>query len=230
MKAKGLSKLKYYCQMCNKQCRDANGFKCHSQSDSHRQQMELFLSDPEKFVNDFSNQFEEQFIDILRDASKGDWIPSRAVYGAVVADKEHVHMNATKWATLTEFLEHLMAKGTIRIKETEHEGQLIQFIDVDRERALVQQAQAEAKRLEKEQRREQLEKDNRLKIMLAYANDEDKNISGPSGLTRADSSQKVVIQLGTKSFGSTNISQPSKKPKLLNPFSTSDSEPSDIDS
>ena len=29
MKAKGLQKLKFYCQMCQKQCRDANGFKCH---------------------------------------------------------------------------------------------------------------------------------------------------------------------------------------------------------
>jgi DNA/RNA-binding protein KIN17 len=29
MKAKGLQKLRWYCQMCNKQCRDANGFKCH---------------------------------------------------------------------------------------------------------------------------------------------------------------------------------------------------------
>lgn len=29
MKAKGLQKLKWYCQMCQKQCRDENGFKCH---------------------------------------------------------------------------------------------------------------------------------------------------------------------------------------------------------
>jgi len=27
MKSKGLQKLRWYCQMCQKQCRDANGFK-----------------------------------------------------------------------------------------------------------------------------------------------------------------------------------------------------------
>ena len=27
IKAKGLQKLRWYCQMCNKQCRDENGFK-----------------------------------------------------------------------------------------------------------------------------------------------------------------------------------------------------------
>ena len=29
MKSKGLQKLKWYCQVCEKQCRDDNGFKCH---------------------------------------------------------------------------------------------------------------------------------------------------------------------------------------------------------
>lgn len=30
MKSKGLQKLRWYCQMCQKQCRDENGFKCHT--------------------------------------------------------------------------------------------------------------------------------------------------------------------------------------------------------
>lgn len=29
MKAKGLGRLRWYCQVCQKQCRDDNGFKCH---------------------------------------------------------------------------------------------------------------------------------------------------------------------------------------------------------
>ncbi|ONI12054.1 hypothetical protein PRUPE_4G141400 [Prunus persica] len=35
IKAKGLQKLRWYCQMCQKQCRDENGFKCHCMSESH---------------------------------------------------------------------------------------------------------------------------------------------------------------------------------------------------
>jgi len=34
-KSKGLTKLKFYCPICQKGCRDANGFKCHSESESH---------------------------------------------------------------------------------------------------------------------------------------------------------------------------------------------------
>ena len=33
MKSKGLQKLRWYCQMCQKQCRDENGFKCHTMSE-----------------------------------------------------------------------------------------------------------------------------------------------------------------------------------------------------
>ena len=33
MKSKGLQKLRWYCQMCEKQCRDENGFKCHTMSE-----------------------------------------------------------------------------------------------------------------------------------------------------------------------------------------------------
>ena len=33
MKSKGLQKLRWYCQMCAKQCRDENGFKCHTMSE-----------------------------------------------------------------------------------------------------------------------------------------------------------------------------------------------------
>ena len=32
IKAKGLQKLRWFCQMCQKQCRDENGFKVHATS------------------------------------------------------------------------------------------------------------------------------------------------------------------------------------------------------
>ncbi|KAF4452657.1 hypothetical protein F53441_4525 [Fusarium austroafricanum] len=41
MKAKGLQRLRWYCQPCEKQCRDANGFKQHCMSESHTRQMLL---------------------------------------------------------------------------------------------------------------------------------------------------------------------------------------------
>ncbi|KNC77979.1 hypothetical protein SARC_09576, partial [Sphaeroforma arctica JP610] len=53
-KSKGLQKLKFFCQMCQKQCRDDNGFKCHIMSESHQRQMELFTENTEEYLDSFS--------------------------------------------------------------------------------------------------------------------------------------------------------------------------------
>ena len=54
IKAKGLQKLRWYCQMCQKQCRDENGFKCHLKSESHLRQMSIFGENANKFVEGYS--------------------------------------------------------------------------------------------------------------------------------------------------------------------------------
>ncbi len=36
--------------MCQKQCRDENGFKCHLSSEGHKRQMEIFGQNPERIV------------------------------------------------------------------------------------------------------------------------------------------------------------------------------------
>lgn len=48
IKSKGLQKLRWYCQMCQKQCRDENGFKCHLTSESHKRQMMVFGEAPDR--------------------------------------------------------------------------------------------------------------------------------------------------------------------------------------
>ena len=59
IKAKGLQKLRWYCQMCQKQCRDENGFKCHTMSESHQRQMGIFSESSQKFMDEFSKEFED---------------------------------------------------------------------------------------------------------------------------------------------------------------------------
>eukprot|EP00559_Dactyliosolen_fragilissimus_P007463 CAMPEP_0184870586 /NCGR_PEP_ID=MMETSP0580-20130426/38033_1 /TAXON_ID=1118495 /ORGANISM="Dactyliosolen fragilissimus" /LENGTH=86 /DNA_ID=CAMNT_0027372741 /DNA_START=14 /DNA_END=270 /DNA_ORIENTATION=+ len=66
MKAKGLQKLRFYCQMCSKQCRDENGFKCHLTSDSHLRQMKIFSENANTLLDSFSAEFEAAYIDTLR--------------------------------------------------------------------------------------------------------------------------------------------------------------------
>ncbi|KAK2078997.1 hypothetical protein QBZ16_002687 [Prototheca wickerhamii] len=114
IKAKGLTKLRWYCQMCNKACRDENGFKCHLTSDGHRRQMEIFGQAPDKIVDEYSRQFEEGFLEHLRRAHPFSRVAATVVYN----DGHHVHMNSTNWLTLTDFVKYLGKKGICRVDET----------------------------------------------------------------------------------------------------------------
>ncbi|CCO30733.1 KIN17-like protein [Rhizoctonia solani AG-1 IB] len=65
MKSKGLQKLRWYCQVCQKQCRDENGFKCHTQSEAHLRQMLVVGENAGRHISDFSSQFQSEFVTLL---------------------------------------------------------------------------------------------------------------------------------------------------------------------
>lgn len=65
MKSKGLQRLRWYCQVCEKQCRDDNGFKCHIATESHLRQMLVVGESAGKHISDFSGQFQAEFVSLL---------------------------------------------------------------------------------------------------------------------------------------------------------------------
>ncbi|PVV04057.1 hypothetical protein BB560_001457 [Smittium megazygosporum] len=128
IKAKGLQKLKWYCQMCEKQCRDENGFKCHISSQSHQRQMAIFADSPHKFISNFSVEFLDEFIKLLSRKYGTKKVFANQVYQEIVADRKHLHMNATKWNSLTGFVQYLGREGICRVYE-EPRGWFIEWID-----------------------------------------------------------------------------------------------------
>ena len=64
VKSKGLQKLKWFCQMCKKQCRDQNGFKCHLTSEAHQRQLLLFAEDQNSYLREFSQEFDTSFMHV----------------------------------------------------------------------------------------------------------------------------------------------------------------------
>ena len=122
MKAKGLQKLKFYCQMCNKQCRDANGFKCHIQSDYHLRQMKIFGDNASGYLKQFSEEFEQSFLTNLKMRHGTKKVNANNVYQEVIADKEHIHMNATHWTTLSEFVQYLGRTKKCIVEENHSDG------------------------------------------------------------------------------------------------------------
>ena len=134
IKAKGLQKLKWYCQMCEKQCRDANGFKCHIQSEAHQRQMAVFSANPKKFTGQFSYQFKRDFVDLLRTRFCNSKVLANRVYNEYISDKSHVHMNGTCWSSLAGFVRTLGREGIAEVEETE-KGWYIKYVPRDDERA-----------------------------------------------------------------------------------------------
>jgi DNA/RNA-binding protein KIN17 len=66
LKSKGLQKLRWYCQLCEKQCRDENGFKCHCLSESHIRRVHNFGTNQQSTVAEFSRAFELNFLKHLQ--------------------------------------------------------------------------------------------------------------------------------------------------------------------
>lgn len=130
IKAKGLQKLKFYCQMCQKQCRDANGFKCHITSDSHLRQMKIFSENSNKYMDQYSKTFEKLFLDTLRMRHSTTKVNANHVYQEMIRDKDHIHMNSTIWVSLTDFCKYLGKTSKCIVEENER-GWYIQYIERD---------------------------------------------------------------------------------------------------
>lgn len=111
IKSKGLQKLRWFCQMCQKQCRDENGFKCHLNSESHKRQMEIFGQNADRVIAGYSEEFEADFMELMRRSHPRTRVAAKNVYNEFIADKYHIHMNSTKWFTLTEFVKYLGKTG-----------------------------------------------------------------------------------------------------------------------
>lgn len=135
IKSKGLQKLKFYCQMCQKQCRDENGFKCHVTSEAHQRQLLLFGENPNRYLNDFSGEFMKDFLHLLKRRYSTKRVFANQVYQEYIKDKNHLHMNSTRWSTLTGFVHWMGRKGICTVEHTE-KGLFITYIDRDPETLL----------------------------------------------------------------------------------------------
>ncbi|OAQ63491.1 zinc finger protein RTS2 [Pochonia chlamydosporia 170] len=199
LKSKGLQRLRWYCQVCEKQCRDANGFKMHTQSESHVRQMLVVGEDPKKFINQFSDEFLKDFLQLLKTGHGEKQVHINQFYQEYIANKEHIHMNATKWPSLTEFAKHLGKEGICRVEETD-KGIHISWIDNSPEALKRQEALRKKEALD--QGDEQLEQRMiREQIRRAKANaasreakaddEEDRELKRQQG-------EKITLSFGSK--------------------------------
>ena len=63
--------------------------------------MQVFGDNPDRFVDGFSEEFEEQFMEHLKRSHRSSRVAATVVWNEYIANRHHIHMNSTKWATLT---------------------------------------------------------------------------------------------------------------------------------
>ncbi|VFQ61958.1 unnamed protein product [Cuscuta campestris] len=199
IKAKGLQKLRWYCQMCEKQCRDENGFKCHCMSESHQRQMEVFGQNPNRIVSGYSEEFESAFLEHMKRSHRFSRVAATVVYNEYIADRHHIHMNSTEWATLTEFVKYLGRTGKCKVDETP-KGWFITYIDRDSETLFKEKMKNKRKKADiaEEEKQERAIKRQRERAEQLLTNSEDsEQILIPGRLEGDD--QKVKLSLGSSS-------------------------------
>jgi DNA/RNA-binding protein KIN17 len=209
LKSKGLQRLRWYCQVCERQMRDENGFKMHTQSESHVRQMLLVGEDPKKYINDYSNQFQRDFLQLLRTSHGTKQVEMNHFYQEYISNKESIHMNATKWPSLTEFAKFLGREGICRVEETD-KGIQIAWIDNSPEALRRQDAIRKKERQDKgdEEREQMLIREQVQKAKLdAEARARGEGDDEERELKRAEG-EKIKLSFGKKPATST-VDQPS---------------------
>ena len=179
--------------MCNKQCRDENGFKCHLTSESHKRQMDVFGQNPNRVIHDYSREFEKTFLDHLRRSHPFSRVAANVVYNEFIQDRHHMHMNATRWLSLTEFVKYLGREGKCKVDETP-KGWFITLIQEDPFVAMEKKKKREREKSEKEA------DERHLKVLQAQAARAKTDASG------------VENEKGTLDDGNVNIDRLAEKP------------------
>ncbi|KAL9625377.1 MAG: hypothetical protein Q9160_000440 [Pyrenula sp. 1 TL-2023] len=70
-------------------------------------------------INDYSRQFQSDFVKLLRTSHHEKRVHINHFYQEYIRDKNHLHMNSTRWNSLTEFAKHLGREGVCRVDEEE---------------------------------------------------------------------------------------------------------------
>lgn len=196
IKAKGLQKLRWYCQMCQKQCRDENGFKCHTMSESHQRQLLLFADNASKYIDQFSKEFSDGYVELLSRQFGTKRVNANKVYQEYISNRDHLHMNATQWETLTDFVKWLGREGKCVVDETE-KGWFVTYIDRDPAAIAAQEAKAKKEKMDKDDQERMLEFIQ--KQVEKGKKENDSNIEPTyTELKRESSQERLIFNLNLK--------------------------------
>lgn len=158
--------------------------------------MLIVANNPNKFMSGYSEMFESAFLENLRRRHGTKRMRATHVYNEYIADKLHIHMNATQWTTLGGFVQYLGRTGKCVVDETE-KGWHIQYIDRDPKAIARQEELAKKKKAELDhEERNRLFIERQLKI--ATEKEVVETQFQPTKLQRGENGEKITLMLAGK--------------------------------
>jgi DNA/RNA-binding protein KIN17 len=160
--------------------------------------MLLVGEDPKKYINDYSNQFQRDFLQLLRTSHGEKKVQLNHFYQEYIANKEHIHMNSTKWPSLTEFAKFLGREGICRVEEDE-KGIHVAWIDNSPENLRRQDAIRKKERQDKgDEEREQMAIREQIRRAQLDAEARGVDMDEAEGELKRAEGEKIKLSFGAK--------------------------------
>lgn len=161
--------------------------------------MLLVGEDPRKHISDYSNQFQRDFLQLLRTSHGEKKIHMNHFYQEYISNKEHVHMNSTRWPSLTEFAKFLGREGLCRVEDNE-KGLHISWIDNSPEALRRQDAIRKKERQDKgdEQREQRLIREQIERADLDAEERAQDDGTDESRALKREEGEKIKLDFGGK--------------------------------
>lgn len=183
-------------------CRLILGLTPHLHTPRHLRQMLVVGENAGKHIDQFSQQFKSEFLLLLSRRYNTQRVRANQVYQEYIQDKHHLHMNATRWVTLSEFVKYLGREGICRVDENE-KGFWISWVD-NSPKALQRQAELQKREradMDEEQRQRKQLKEQIERARLQAEAREMASVAGGGadkfeGLKREEAGEKLTLSLG----------------------------------
>jgi DNA/RNA-binding protein KIN17 len=105
-------------------------------------------------MDGFSSEFNSGYVNVLKRRFGTKRVHANIVYQEYINDRNHIHMNSTRWLTLTDYVQWLGRKGIAIVDETE-KGWFVTYIDRDPETLRRQEEIEKKKKLDLDDRQRQ---------------------------------------------------------------------------
>jgi len=174
--------------------------------------MELFGQNPGQIVAQYSYQFESDFMAHMRVCHPNARVSANKVYNEFIKDKDHIHMNSTRWLSLSGFVQYLAKKGLVKIEQSP-KGWFMQLIRKDDEHDLKRNKRRDRDAAEKlDDVRQMKEIEKQIKKAATQTEDAAEH-EAPTELAREETDAPISFSV-QKELPVDHPEPDSKRPKL----------------